>query len=192
LDEWVLMEDVVYRGSKMAYQHRFAPRVMGGGKFRVFAFTSPVFAALFAGEPANGFGFSFDVSGSGVPVAVERYPRALDVRYGSVSTMLHTLSGEGFTRSDSKDEWKVASWSPPRVFDVECIEDLGKHLYSLRDEGRLELYIYPNRPVSISKDDHDLVRRAMSAIRRNRFDIIAGLRDVQPWIFERVEAILSL
>jgi len=187
------MNESVYRVSPRAYPlgGLFSPRPIGARNFMIFAFTSPVFAALYTGNKIAGLGFTFMRGDNGKPIAVERYPGAFEAKY-KFSGYIYELSGRPFRVSDNHDRWKVASYHPAEVLDIKYVPDFRKHLTDLKSKGELDLYFNNEKPRFVSEDDSDLVNKAVEMIlRKRRENLLWDLRGVQPHIFERVFSIVK-
>ena len=79
----------------------------------------------------------------------------------NVSGSLYTLSGENFISGKTSWSAEVVSEFDEDVLHEEHINNVFEKLKELNDKGELKLYLYPNRPTFIPKDNSDLIPKVI-------------------------------
>ena len=80
----------------------------------------------------------------------------------NISGSIYTLSGKNFISGKTGWSAEVVSESDEDVIHEEHIDNVFGKLKELNDKGELQLYIYPNRPSFIPKDNSDLIHKVIS------------------------------
>ena len=79
----------------------------------------------------------------------------------NVSGSLYTLSGKNFISGKTGWSAEVVSEFDEDVICEEYIDNVFDKLKELNDKGELSLYLYPNRPSFIPKDNSDLIPKVI-------------------------------
>ena len=79
----------------------------------------------------------------------------------NVSGSLYTLNGKNFISGKTGWSAEVVSESDENVLHEEHIDNVFEKLKELNDKGELKLYLYPNRPSFLPKDNSDLIPKVI-------------------------------
>ena len=79
----------------------------------------------------------------------------------NVSGSLYTLNGKNFISGKTGWSAEVVSEFDENVLHEEHIDNVFEKLKELNDNGELKLYLYPNRPSFLPKDNSDLVPKVI-------------------------------
>jgi hypothetical protein len=77
------------------------------------------------------------------------------------------------------------------VFQEEIVVDIHEYLIHLNRNSSIRIYNYPERPISIPCDDHDLVDLAIIKYRMYGESVVHAISKYHPHLLERVEAGLN-
>jgi hypothetical protein len=101
-------------------------------------------------------------SGTGdVPFVCERFVGAFDRAKANVTGSIYVLPGSSFQANRTNWEGDLISETTVMPLLEIPIENAKTHLLELRDAGKLEIYLYPDRPEFIPRDDSDLIANAL-------------------------------
>ena len=79
----------------------------------------------------------------------------------NVSGSLYTLNGKNFISGKTGWSAEVVSEFDENVLHEEHIDNVFEKLKELNNNGELKLYLYPNRPSFLPKDNSDLVPKVI-------------------------------
>ena len=79
----------------------------------------------------------------------------------NVSGSLYTLSGKNFVSGKTNWSGEVISEFDENVLCEEHINNVFEKLKELNAKGQLKLYLYPDRPSYIPKDNSDLIPKVI-------------------------------
>ena len=79
----------------------------------------------------------------------------------NVSGSLYTLNGKNFISSKTSWSAEMVSEFDENVLHEEHINNVFEKLKELNDRGELKLYLYPNRPAFLPKDNSDLIPKVI-------------------------------
>ena len=79
----------------------------------------------------------------------------------NVSGSLYTLSGKNFVSGKTNWSGEVISEFDENVLCEEHINNVFEKLKELNTKGQLKLYLYPDRPSFIPKDNSDLIPKVI-------------------------------
>lgn len=79
----------------------------------------------------------------------------------NVSGSLYTLSGKNFISGKTGWSAEVVSEFDEKVIHEEYINNVFEKLKELNNKGELKIYLYPNRPNYIPKDNSDLISKVI-------------------------------
>ncbi|MCP4354219.1 MAG: hypothetical protein GY793_01055 [Proteobacteria bacterium] len=140
------------------------PQVGTHGKLWVYAAKDIVMSAIFAVNKRKCFGdFSLGIGRNpktGKPYVCERYIGAFEDAYSGVQASIYILDGSSFKEGLTQWNEEVVSSETAKVKKEIKISNMKDHLNSLHKKEELEIYIYPDRPSWVPKDDQDLIDKA--------------------------------
>lgn len=156
---------VLYHGSTIGNLRTITPHISTHNQAYVYATPYIGIAVAYLARFDD-----FDISTgtyNGKPYIVERYKNALKTIYkkpGYIYTVEGTnfVSNIGYNKANSKIDlrgFEVVSDKPVKVISMEKITNPYEYIRSL-NKSELDLYMYPNRPSFIPKDDNDLIAKA--------------------------------
>lgn len=79
----------------------------------------------------------------------------------NVSGSLYTLNGKNFISGKTGWSAEVVSEYDEDVIHEEFIDNVFEKLKELNGKGKLKLYLYPDRPSFIPKDNSDLIPKVI-------------------------------
>ena len=79
----------------------------------------------------------------------------------NISGSLYTLSGKNFMPYKTGWSAEVVSEFDEDVIYEEHVNNVFEKLKELNEQGKLKLYLYPNRPAFIPKDNSDLIPKVI-------------------------------
>ena len=98
---------------------------------------------------------------TGVFCLCERYAGAFADLYRNESGSIYELAGETFIEGQTDCPEEVVSHHSLAPLCEWRIRDVERYLFRLRDEEKIEMFLYPDRPHFIPRDDEDLIWRAV-------------------------------
>ena len=127
----------------------------------IYACLDPILAATFLGR--EGGDFTCQVArdtDTGLPYVCERFPGAVDLRYGGKKGSIYVLAAADF--QEGKTQWceEVVADVPVTPLEEWPVQDAKEYLLSLASDGKLVIQHYPARIAGIPEDDSDLVEKA--------------------------------
>ena len=152
----------VYHGSVKRGLRQIKRNKSTHGKFWVYATLSKAISTIFISK--KGSDLYYYLSGDGTennPVILVERKENMFKDIFNVSGSLYTLSGKNFISGKTGWSAEVVSESDEDVIHEEHIDNVFKKLKELNDEGELKLYLYPNRPPFLPKDNSDLIHKAI-------------------------------
>ena len=132
------------------------------GKSWVYATLSKAISTIFISN--KGSDLYYYLSGDGTennPVILVERKEGMFKDIFNVSGSLYTLSGKNFISGKTGWSAEVVSESDENVLHEEHIDNVFEKLKELNGSGDLKLYLYPNRPSFIPKDNSDLVSKVI-------------------------------
>ena len=95
------------------------------------------------------------------PFFVERYESAFDDFYDGVSGSIYLLDANCFNESVYEGEYLISKETQPVIKEIK-IDNVKEFLSQAEKNKEIKIYRYPNRPLCVSQDDSDLIRRIKS------------------------------
>ena len=132
------------------------------GKSWVYATLSKAISTIFISN--RGSDLYYYLSGDGTennPVLLVERKEGMFKDIFNVSGSLYTLSGKNFISGETGWSAEVISESDENVIHEEHIDNVFEKLKELNDMGELKLYLYPNRPPFLPKDNSDLIPKVI-------------------------------
>lgn len=132
------------------------------GKSWVYATLSKAISVIFISN--KGSDLYYYLSGDGTEnnqvILVERKEGMFKDIF-NVSGSLYTLNGKNFISSKTSWSAEMVSEFDENVLHEEHINNVFEKLKELNDRGELKLYLYPNRPAFLPKDNSDLIPKVI-------------------------------
>ncbi len=132
------------------------------GKSWVYATLSKAISTIFISN--RGSDLYYYLSGDGTennPVLLVERKEGIFKDIFNVSGSLYTLSGKNFISGKTGWSAEVISEFDENVIHEEHIDNVFEKLKQLNDMGELKLYLYPNRPPFLPKDNSDLIPKVI-------------------------------
>lgn len=132
------------------------------GKYWVYATLSKAISIIFISN--KGSDLYYYLSGDGTenrPVILVERKAGMFKEIFNVSGSLYTLSADNFVSGKTGWSAEVVSDFDEDVIHEEYIDNVFEKLKELNDNGELKLYLYPNRPDYIPKDNSDLILKVI-------------------------------
>ncbi len=132
------------------------------GKPWVYATLSKAISTIFISH--KGSDLYYYLSGDGTennPVILVERKENMFKNIFNVSGSLYTLNGKNFISGKTSWSAEVVSEFDENVLHEEHIDNVFEKLKELNDNGELKLYLYPNRPSFLPKDNSDLVSKVI-------------------------------
>ena len=132
------------------------------GNSWVYATISKTISTIFISN--KGSDLYYYLSGDGTennPVILVERKENMFKDIFNVSGSIYTLSSKNFISGKTGWSAEVVSDSDENVIHEEHIDNVFEKLKELNDLGELKLYIYPNRPSFLPKDNSDLIPKVI-------------------------------
>lgn len=132
------------------------------GKAWVYATLSKAISTIFISN--KGSDLYYYLSGDGTennPVLLVERKEGMFKDIFNVSGSLYTLSGKNFISGKTGWAAEVVSEFDENVIHEEYINNVFEKLKELNNKGELKLYLYPNRPSFLPKDNSDLIPKVI-------------------------------
>lgn len=167
----------LYHGSMRKGITELEPHRSTHGNY-VYATKFKELAVIFAGRAGDDLTYSLFRNSDNEPwQLVERIPKGFDVMFNNEAA-IYTLSDCSF--KDIKTGFaEMVSEEKAKVIDEEDITNVYQELEKLNEAGLIKMYHYPERPMSIPRDDSDLIEKELRQAERNN-------RKVNRSTFERL------
>lgn len=144
------------------YTSRITKNKSTHGKPWVYATLSKAISTIFISDKGNDL--YYYLSGDGTennPVILVERKENMFKDIFNVSGSLYTLSGKNFISGKTGWSAEVVSEVDEDVIHEEYINNVFEKLKELNDKEELRLYLYPNRPPFIPKDNSDLIPKVI-------------------------------
>ena len=152
----------VYHGSTQQGLKTIRKNKSTHGQAWVYATLSKAISTIFISN--KGSNLYYYLSGDGTEnnpiILVERKENMFKDIF-NVSGSLYTLSGKNFISGKTGWSAELVSEYDEDVVHEEYIDNVFEKLKELNDEGELKLYLYPNRPPFLPKDNSDLIPKVI-------------------------------
>lgn len=152
----------VYHGSTQQGLKTIIKNKSTHGQAWVYATLSKAISTIFISN--KGSNLYYYLSGDGTEnnpiILVERKENMFKDIF-NVSGSLYTLSGKNFISGKTGWSAELVSEYDEDVVHEEYIDNVFEKLKELNDEGELKLYLYPNRPPFLPKDNSDLIPKVI-------------------------------
>lgn len=160
----------VYHGSSVPNLKIIKPNESTHQKKWVYATKSKAIATIFLSK--LGSDLYYVLSGNGVkyPIElVERKPLTFEKIF-NCSGYIYKLDASNFKEGQTGWSAEVVSDKEEKVIDYEYIDNVYNELIKLNKEGKIKLYLYPERPNKIPIDNSDLIPKIIRW-QKNGFDV---------------------
>ena len=132
------------------------------GKSWVYATLSKAISTIFISH--KGSDLYYYLSGDGTennPVILVERKENMFKNIFNVSGSLYTLNGKNFISGKTGWSAELVSDYDEDVIYEEHIDNIFEKLKELNESGELKLYLYPNRPYFLPKDNSDLIPKVI-------------------------------
>ncbi len=156
------MKEFVYHGSIYKGLKKIKRNKSTHGCSWVYASLSKAISTIFISAKGNDLYYYLgsDETENNQVILVERKENMFKNIF-NVSGSLYTLSGKNFISGKTGWSAEVVSEFDEDVICEEYIDNVLDKLKELNDKGELKLYLYPNRPSFIPKDNSDLIPKVI-------------------------------
>ena len=154
--------DRVYHASQRQGLTRIEPRVGTHGQAWIYAARDLATVSMFLGQHHDfilASGLTNDM-----PYICERFAGAFDRAKADVTASIYVLPGSSFQANRTSFDAELVSEVVLTPLLEMRIDNAKTHLLELRDAGKLEIYVYPNRPDVYPSDDSDLISSALELV----------------------------
>lgn len=148
----------VYHGSTHQGLTKIKKNKSTHGKTWVYATLSKAISTIFIST--KGSDLYYYLSGDGTennPIILVERKKDMFKDIFNVSGSIYTLSGKNFISEKTGWSAEVISESDEDVIREEYINNVFEKLKELNEKGELKLYLYPDSPPFIPKDNSDLI-----------------------------------
>lgn len=152
----------VYHGSTQHGLKVIKKNISTHGKPWVYATLSKAISIIFISN--KGSDLYYYLGGEGTkekPVILVERKKDMFKDIFNVSGSLYILSGKNFISGKTGWSAEVVSEFDEKVIHEEYINNVFEKLKELNNKGELKIYLYPNRPNYIPKDNSDLISKVI-------------------------------
>lgn len=152
----------VYHGSTQQGLKIIRKNKSTHGKSWVYGTLSKALATIFISD--QGCDLYYSLHGNGTkesPVILVERKEGMFEEIFNVSGSLYTLSGKNFISGKTGWSAEVVSEHDEDVICEEHIDHVFKKLKEFNDQGEIKLYLFPDRPDFIPKDNSDLIPKVI-------------------------------
>lgn len=159
----------LYHGSVKHGIKVLEPRLSTHGKY-VYATPYKELAIIFSGCCGDDHTYALYRNDVNKPYnLVERIPNAFKVMYNN-SSSIYTLDKTNFKDIHTGFS-ELVSEKSVKVIKEEYIKNVFEEIKKLNDEGKINLYLYPNKPKDIPSDNSDLIDKQIKVYQIHNKDI---------------------
>lgn len=176
---------VVYHGSPYGGLKVIKRNVSTHRKSCVYATDNEVVAYLFLARGNEDLDTVIGINDKEVLI-VERREGVFNNLYNK-SGYMYELDDKNFSHYDYLWSSEMISFEDEKVISEKKIENVLDKLYELRNNGKLKMYIYPNRPFDIPLDNSDLIDKYINAEKKGVVGAIDHMLHVYPEFKNEVE-----
>ena len=174
----------VYHGSNKSNLKVIEPNISTHMKNWVYATPSLAVATIFLSDTGNDLYYYLGGSGTKVsPIILVERKKNMFKDIFNVSGTIYKLNGENFLENQTGWSMEVVSNKAEEVVEEYTIDNVYNELISLDKQGKLKLYLYPNRPNHIPIDNSDLIPKIIRW-EKNGFNI-QKFFDIYPELKEK-------
>ena len=152
----------VYHGSTHTGLKKIKKNKSTHGKYWVYATLSKAISIIFISNKGNDL--YYYLSGDGTknnPVILVERKENMFKDIFNVSGVLYTLNSKNFMSGKTGWSAEVVSEFDEQVIHEEYINNVFEKIKELSAKGELKLYLYPDRPSFIPKDNSDLIPKVI-------------------------------
>lgn len=179
----------VYHGSHVANLETIKPNISTHMNNWVYGTPSKAISVIFLST--TGSDLNYVLSGDGVNYPVELVERKQNMfkTIFDCDGYIYKLNATNFKSGLTGWSGEVVSDKPEKVLDYEYISNVYNELLKLNDEGKIKLYLYPERPKNIPLDNSDLIPKVIKW-NKNGFDINKFF-NIYPELKEKYESAIN-
>ena len=174
----------VYHGSNKSDLKVIKPNVSTNMKNWVYATPSLAVATIFLSNKGNDLYYYLGGSGTKEsPIILVERKKDMFKDIFNVSGIIYKLNSENFLENQTGWSMEVVSNKDEKVVEKYTIDNVYNELIKLDKQGKLKLYLYPNRPNHIPIDNSDLIPKVIR-LEKNGFNI-QKFFDIYPELKEK-------
>jgi hypothetical protein len=178
----------LYHGSYEKGIKRLEPHQSTHGNY-VYATPYKELAIIFSGRCGDDCTYALYRNSENDPwKLVERIPEAFNTMYKN-SSSIYTLDDSTF-KDINTGFAEVVSEVGVDIINEEYIENVYDEIKKLASEGKVELYIYPNKPKEIPSDSSDLIDKQIRQQKRNNKPVskecFARILLLHPYLIDKI------
>ena len=149
----------VYHGSNIKDLKAIKPRKSTHGKEYVYASISKTIATIFLSSKGNDLYYYLGNPSIDEPTILVERKEGMFKDIFNVSGSIYYLNPDDFI--DNQTGWSMEVVSDKEVNNIkeEHIDNVYDEIIKLSNEGKIKLYLYPERPDRIPLDNSDLIPR---------------------------------
>ena len=160
----------VFHGSSIPNLKTIKPNESTHTNKWVYATSSKAIATIFLSKLGNDLYYSLSGDGINYPLElVERKPLMFKKIF-DCNGYIYKLNSSNFKNGLTGWSAEVISDKEEKVVDFEYIDNVYNELIKLNNDGKIKLYLYPERPKNIPLDNSDLIKKVIRW-QKNGFDI---------------------
>lgn len=179
----------VYHGSHVANLEKIKPNVSTHMNNWVYASPSKAISVIFLSTTGSDLNYVLSGDGVNYPVElVERKPNMFKTVF-HCDGYIYKLDATNFKSGLTGWSGEVVSDKVEEVLDSEYISNVYNELLKLNDEGKIRLYLYPERPKNIPLDNSDLIPKVIRW-HKNGFDI-SKFFEIYPELKEKYNSAIN-
>ncbi|HOP65675.1 MAG TPA: hypothetical protein PLX66_01430 [Bacilli bacterium] len=178
--------DYVYHGSKTSGLKKVEKRVGTHRQEWVYATLSKALSILFINKGEGDLSYVIRATDKldDPIILVERKPDTFKEIF-NLAGSLYTLSAANFTQNKTKWIAEVISSFDEDVITEEYIPNVWQRLKELESLGKLQIYLYPNRPDVIPLDNSDLIPKVIAWDKNGIKTAIPKFLDMYPELTDK-------
>lgn len=160
----------VYHGSSIPNLSVIKAKESTHAKKWVYACASKAISTIFLSSLGNDLYYSLSGDGVNYPVEIVERKYGMFKKIFNCSGYIYKLDASNFKSGQTGWTAEFVSDRDEKVLEIEYVQNVYKELIKFSDKGLIKLYLYPERPNRIPKDNSDLIPKVIRW-QKNGFDI---------------------
>lgn len=152
-----MMNNYVYHGSSISGLKSLKPSKSTHNKLWVYASKTREAAIIFISN--KGSDLYYDLSSNNDLIELTERKKGMFEDIFNVSGSIYYLDSNDFIDNQTGWSMEVVSDKEVNIIKEEHIDNVYDEIIKLSNEGRIKLYLYPERPNRIPLDNNDLIPR---------------------------------
>lgn len=152
-----MMNNYVYHGSSISGLKSLKPSKSTHNKLWVYASKTREAAVIFISN--KGSDLYYDLSSNNDLIELTERKEGMFENIFNVSGSIYYLNPDNFIDNQTGWSMEVVSDKEVNIIKEEHIDNVYDEIIKLSNEGRIKLYLYPERPDRIPLDNNDLIPR---------------------------------